>query len=309
MKLTNLDMDVLRTLAVATDLGGFGRAAERLGRSQSAISLQMRKLEEQVGQGLFRKRGRGIELTEAGDLVLSYARRILALNDEAMSAARGVAIDGSVRFGLPPDLAGPELKSILGQFRAAHPGAHVETKIDRNFALNEQLAQGELDLIVTFRPIEKSAAVFTTELPLMWIGRSDLDLAPGQELPLALLNPPCLFRQAAIEALEEARQPWRITFTSPSLSGIWAATEAGLGLTVRTALGVPDTLRSPHPRPELPSLPTIGLALYRTTGALSAAGERLQSILVELLGETGQSCSASSLSAENSRFPSGSRIS
>jgi len=297
MKLTNLDMDVLRTLAVATDLGGFVHAAERLGRSQSAISLQMRKLEEQVGQDLFRKRGRGIELTEAGDLVLGYARRILALNDEAMSAARGVAVEGSVRFGLPPDLAGHELKSVLAEFRKSYPAIHVEARIDRNLALNEQLTQGELDLIVTFRPTERATAVFAVDMPLRWIGRSDFEPAPGQDLSLALLNPPCLFRQAAIEALEQARVPWRVGFTSANLTGVWAATEAGLGITARTALGVPNPLTAIPEVHELPALPTIGLGLYRTADTLSAAGEHLQTLLIKLLA----SHASSSRTAPDSR--------
>src|SRR3974390_968510 len=98
MELANLDMDVLRTLAVAIDLGGFGKAAERLGRSQSAVSLQMRRLEERVGRPLFRRAGRGLALTDAGDVVLGYARQILELNDQAVAAARGIALGGSGRF-------------------------------------------------------------------------------------------------------------------------------------------------------------------------------------------------------------------
>lgn len=105
MRPTNLDMDVLRALVIAMEHGGFARAAERLGRTQSAISLQMKKLEEQVGQPLFRKAGRTVALTDAGDLLLGYARRLVALNDEALSAARGEAMDGTSRVGFPQDLA------------------------------------------------------------------------------------------------------------------------------------------------------------------------------------------------------------
>jgi DNA-binding transcriptional LysR family regulator len=113
MELANLDMDVLRTLAVAMDVGGFGKAAERLGRSQSAVSLQMRRLEERVGRPLFRREGRGLALTDAGDVVLGYARQILELNDQAVSAARGIAIGGSVRFGVPQDFGDSWLSGVL----------------------------------------------------------------------------------------------------------------------------------------------------------------------------------------------------
>src|SRR5215468_8536636 len=103
MPVPNLDMDVLRTLATAMELGSFARAAERLGRTQSAVSLQMRRLEAQLGETLLRKQGRGLALTDAGDVVLGYARRILELNDEAVAAARGISVEGSVRFGVPQD--------------------------------------------------------------------------------------------------------------------------------------------------------------------------------------------------------------
>ena len=103
MTLPNLDMDALRTLIAADRLGSLNRAADRIGRSQSAVSQQMRKLETQIGQPLFRRQGRGLVPTEAGELMLSYARRILELNDEAVGAIRGAAIDGAVRFGLPGD--------------------------------------------------------------------------------------------------------------------------------------------------------------------------------------------------------------
>src|ERR1700744_434722 len=114
MRLTNLDMDLLRTLATAMDLGGFARAANRLGRAQSAVSLQMRKLEQQLGVPLLRKQGRGLALTEAGDVVLTYARRILALNDETVTAVRGLDLEGAVRLGLPQDFAEVWLPAALG---------------------------------------------------------------------------------------------------------------------------------------------------------------------------------------------------
>jgi hypothetical protein len=136
---TNLDVDFLRTLASAEDLGGMNRAAERVGRSQSAVSQQMRKLEEKVGQRLFRKRGRGLVLTEPGELLLKYARRILALNDEAIAALHGSGLEGVVRFGLPSDFAETWLPAALGQFKRAHPLIRVEASVDRNAVLFERL--------------------------------------------------------------------------------------------------------------------------------------------------------------------------
>src|SRR5262249_43010260 len=116
----NLDLDVLRTLAVAMDLGSFARAAERLGRSQSAVSLQMRRLEAQVGRPVLSKRGRGVALTDAGEIVLGYARRMLALNDEALHAVRGAAVAGTVRLGMHQDCAEAWLPSVLARFARSH---------------------------------------------------------------------------------------------------------------------------------------------------------------------------------------------
>src|SRR5579864_8778213 len=113
---TNLDMDVLRTFAVGMELGSFARAAERLGRSQAAVSAQLKKLEEQTGETLFKKAGRGLALTDAGEALLSYARRMLELNDEAVAAVRGAQIEGWVRLGLPQDFAEAWLPSVLGRF-------------------------------------------------------------------------------------------------------------------------------------------------------------------------------------------------
>lgn len=286
---TNLDMDVLRTLVVATDLGGFGKAANRLGRTQSAISLQMKKLEDMVGQPLFRKCGRGVVLTDTGDVLLGYARRIVALNDEALSAARGGRMEGTVRLGLPQDLAERWLASVLVPFRQAHAYVHVEAQTGRGRDLRERIAQGTLDLAVAFGETDQppgSAAGSpdaVADLPLVWIGPPGVSVREDEPVPLALLDSPCLFRQHAIDRLDQARRPWRIAFTSSSLSGLWAAVEAGLGVTVRTALGMPDGLRVLGQGDGLPPLSTVPLLLHRAGEGRSAAVERLSAILTDRL--------------------------
>ncbi len=143
MSLPNLDMDAMRTLVAILQLGSLGRAAEKIGRSQSAVSQQMRKLEGQLGQPLFRKQGRVVVLTETGELVHSYARRILDLNDEAVSAAAGTSVEGVVRFGLPGDFAETWLPAALGQFKKAHPAVRVDVEVERNGVLLERLDRGD----------------------------------------------------------------------------------------------------------------------------------------------------------------------
>ncbi|KAA0594528.1 DNA-binding transcriptional LysR family regulator [Azospirillum lipoferum] len=286
---TNLDMDVLRALVIAMEHGGFARAAERLGRTQSAISLQMKKLEEQVGQPLFRKAGRTVALTDAGDLLLGYARRIVALNDEALSAARGRAMDGTVRVGFPQDLAERWLPAVLGSFHRDHPRIHVEAQVGRGRELRERVAQGALDLALAFGEIGGNpgatafGAVTLAHLPVAWVAPGGFHIDVENPLPLALLDSPCMFRQHGIERLDGGGRPWRITFTSPSLSGLWAAVEAGLGITIRTPLGLPDTLAILDPHVGLPELGSVPLELHRAPSAANPAVDRLHGILADSL--------------------------
>jgi DNA-binding transcriptional LysR family regulator len=246
MLLPNLDMDVLRTLVLAEQLGGFGRAAERVGRSQSAVSQQIRRIEEQVGEPLFEKQGRGLVPTPAGEVLLAYGRRILDLNDEALIAVRGTAARGEVRFGLPPDLAETWLPDVLGRFSRGHPGVRLETVVDRNRALIDRLDRGELDLTLAMNQIDRADARSLAALKAIWVGpsprRLHWDPSGSEPLPLVLTEAPCFFRQRALALLEAAGIPWRVVLTSASSRGLWAAVEAGLGVTLRIPVGVPADL-------------------------------------------------------------------
>ncbi len=277
----NLDISILRTLVTAQDLGGFGRAAEQIGRSQSAVSLQMRKLERQLGEPLFRKQGRGLALTEAGDAVLAYARRILELNDEAVAAVRGAAIDGRVRFGMPGDFAETWLPAVLGRFKRAHPAVRIEASVDRNAVLLERLDKGQLDLALVFGGGARGDAETLTRLPMAWIGDRERSWSAGEPVPLAVFEPPCVFRQPATAALDAAGIPWRIAFSSPSLSALWAAVDAGLGITVRTGISLPSHLHVLGARDGLPPLPSIDLSLHGAGRALLPAASRLKEILLQ----------------------------
>ncbi len=285
MRLTNLDMDLLRTLAVASELGGLSRAAERLGRSPSAISLQMQKLEDQIGKPLFRKEKRGIKLTDVGDLLLGYAQKILSLNDEAVSVARGVDVEGIVRLGVPFDLTSKWLPQVLERFTQAHPRVHIELRTDRSIDLLNLFNQGLLDLALAFGPVARPGASFVADLPVHWIGRKGVWNTEQKEWPLVLLDPPCCFRQMGVEALDREQIAWRVAFTSPSLAGLWAATEAGIGITIRTPFGLPSGLEILEPTPAMPELPDISLVLYNNLERLPHLTSLLESILIETLQE------------------------
>jgi DNA-binding transcriptional LysR family regulator len=287
MNRINLDMDVLRTLVTAQQLGSFNRAADRLGRSQSAVSQQVRKIEESVGEALFQKQGRGLALTPAGDVMLAYARRILELNDEAVSAVRGFAIDGLVRIGLPADFAETWLPTVLGRFKRAHPAVRIEAAVEGNRRLLERLDKGELDLVLSLGQESRADAEPVGAVDLVWIGPASEERlwARGEPIPLVLFEAPCFFRQRALEALDKAGLPWRIALTSPSLPGLWAAVEAGLGVTLRTPAGLPAKLRVVGDALALPTVraPTLQVSLHGGTRTLEPAVARLKDIIAETI--------------------------
>jgi DNA-binding transcriptional LysR family regulator len=281
----NLDIDILRTLVMAQRLGGFARAAEQVGRSQSAVSQQIHKLEDRVGLPLFRKLGRGLELTEAGVTMLAYARKILELNDEAVTALRGAAIDGVVRFGLCADFAEVGLPAALGRFKRAHPAVRVEVIVDRNYLLLEKLDRGQLDLVLSLGHGARADAERIAQVPLVWIGQAEGEApwTPGEAVPLALFEAPCFCRSGAIDSLDGVGTPWRVTFTSPSLPGLLAAVAAGLGVTVRTPLGMPPSVAIVGPRYRLPPLHQVDVSLHAASGQPAPAALRFKEIVREVV--------------------------
>jgi DNA-binding transcriptional LysR family regulator len=296
--LTNLDMDVLRTLLIAHEAGSFAKAAPRIGRSQSAVSLQMSKLERQIGRPLFlARRARvvesGLKLTPTGQIVVEYARRILALNDEGVAAARGVAADGAVRLGITQDLAETWLPVVLARFARTHPGVDVQTTVGRSAAMLEALATDTLDMALVFsrpgtkQPGTKKAtdfATWRTSLPITWIGPTGWHVQAGQPVPLVVFEPPCLFRQAAEEALDASGQAARVVFQSLSLAGLWASVAAGLGITIRTPLLVPAGLAVLSPKVSgLPALPNVEFALHLAASADRPSHSHLAEVLADTL--------------------------
>lgn len=253
-------MDLVRTFVMGVRLGSFSRAAERVGRTQSAVSLQMRRLEQQLGVRLFHREGRGLGLSKSGHTFFAYAERLLDLNDEALEALAPRDVTGEIRLGIPPDLAETWLPQMLARFSRTHPGVAMEARVDRNSALMDDIARGQLDIALVWdrnEPATTASGEFVADLPIMWIGQDGASLDTGI-VPLVVMGEPCLFRAHGLSRLEEIGRNWRITFTSSSLAGLWAATSAGLGLTVRTPLGMPRGLTA-LTHPELPTLGIVSL--------------------------------------------------
>lgn len=280
MSQVSFDLAVLRSFVAGMDLGSFAKAADRVGRSTSAVSAQIRKLEEQAGTALFRKSGRGLALTEAGEIMLRYARRLVDLNDEAAVAMRGVDLEGWIRLGLQEDFGEVVLPEVLGRFARAHPKVRIEARVARNAELIERIETNQLDLALVWGGATEPIAVPS----MCWIGSSAVPFSRdvGEPLPLVAFDRQCLFFSAATAALDRAGIEWRVAFTSPSLAGLWAAAAAGLGVTVRTRYGLPSTVRAlDQQETGLPSLPTIPLTLERASATAPAPIERLASILLD----------------------------
>ncbi|MFL5018518.1 MAG: LysR substrate-binding domain-containing protein [Rhizobium sp.] len=287
MRRTIFDLDVLRTFSTGMELGNFAKAAERLGRSTSAVSAQLKKLEEQAGTPIFRKVGRGLALTDAGETMLGYARRLLELNDEAAAAVNSVELEGWVRLGLQEDFGETLLPDVLGRFARAHPKVRIEARVVRNAELLERVTSGKLDLALAWSDGTLTAHCERIgEVPMRWIGpaqgQPSWQAASGEPMPLASLEAPCLLRSAATKALDEAGISWRLAFVSPSLGGLWAATAAGLGLTIRTPIGLPAKVRPLVPETiGLPDLPKLGLVLHRAEAEPQPAAARLAELVLQ----------------------------
>ena len=275
----NLDLDTLRTLVVAHDLGGYGQAATRLGRTPSAISLQMKRLQTDVGATIFRKSGRGVALTEAGEIVLRYARRMLSLNDEMLDTVRGASLVGLVRIGVSQDFAETVLPPALSRFTKLYPLVQVEVRIEGNAVLVDAIGKGEIDLALVVGHADRPRALTVGEIDLMWIAGKDFELR-NEPLPLVMLGPQCVFRKRAIEHLDAVGRPWRIAAVSPSLAGLWAVGMAGLGVTVRSALGIPKALVAHKTLFDLPRLGSFPVTLH--TGTSSGGTDRLRDIFREV---------------------------
>ena len=264
MHRVTFDLDVLRSFIAGIDLGSYARAAERLGRSTSAVSAQLKKLEEQAGTAVFVKAGRGLALTEEGELLLSYARRLIELNDEAAIALKGLSAEGWIRVGVQQDFGETVLPAVLARFARSHPRVRVEARVGRNAELLDRVVRGQLDLALVWDDrLAIPYAERIAEWPMHWIGPANgAPLVTERPLQLVGLDETCRFRTAGIAALDRAGRPWEMAFTSTSLGGVWAGVAAGFGVTVRTRAGLPAGLRVLEGAERgWPALPSVALSL------------------------------------------------
>jgi DNA-binding transcriptional LysR family regulator len=281
-----LELDLLRTLVLAMRTGSFQQSAALIGRSQSAVSLQMRRLENQVGVRLLQKNGRKLALTDAGEVLLGYANRLLALNDEAVQATAGVNLKGKVRLGLLQDFAETILPPALAAFTRAQPAVEIAVQVEPSKRLIAEVRQHRLDLALLFTrrgDLTELPATRVATVPMVWVLKKDLPLR--DPLNLVLFEPPCVFREVATEILGKANRPWRQVFVSPSLAGTWAAVEAGLGLSIRTRIGLPGNLTSQSRLSGTRQLPLVDVTVLQRPFSAIPVVVRLRDLLVQSLRE------------------------
>ena len=272
MPIRNLDLDLLRSFVTVADLGSFTRAGDQLGRTQSAVSLQLKRLEGLIGRPMFERTSRSVKLSPDGERLLSHARHMLRLNDVAWADLTEPDIAGAVRLGVPEDFATVHLPGVLAAFTQAHPRVELAVTCDLTLNLLERFQSGDFDLVLVKRePNVAERGVRVWREPLVWVGREGVDTDRNQPLPLVASPSPCVYRKRAIDALEEVGRRWRVTYTSTSLAGSQAAVKAGLGLTVLPREMVPAGLKQLSRESALPGLPDTEIALIEAPGVTPTA--------------------------------------
>ena len=266
----SLDPDLLRAFVFIAEDGSFSRAAERVGRTQSAVSMQVQRLETALGKRLFaRGRGGQVTLTPQGSMLLERARELLRLNDQIWNSFHTPEIQGRVRLGTPDDYALRYLPQVLKSFADTHPGIEVAVDCAPSVELFPKLRNGELDLSLLSEG-EEVAGWPSVELwrgPLRWITSDRYAPHRLDPLPLALSRTSCSWGKAAISALESAGRNYRLAYTSASQMGTHAPVLAGLAVTVSTISWVPEGLRVVRREEGLPDLPDFGILLARDRDA------------------------------------------
>ncbi|MGD8430229.1 MAG: LysR substrate-binding domain-containing protein, partial [Ectothiorhodospiraceae bacterium] len=285
----NLPTDLLRAFVTVADLGSFTSAGEVLGRSQPAVSLQIKRLEEVAGVTLLERSGRSLRPTAEGDILLRYGREMLSLNDEAIARLSGSTLVGTVRLGIPNEFASSFLPEILGKFAQSHPDVAVEVTCALSTDLIAAQERHELDLVFGLHSDaadDLHSEGWTEELA--WVASPKH--RPHMKTPLPLIVAPrgCVYRGRILDVLEQRRTPWRIIYSSPSFGGIRAGVMAGLGVTVLSRSIVPEGLRTLPTGDRLPALEPIRVQLHYDRERASEAVRGLAEYMASNLGQRRQ---------------------
>jgi DNA-binding transcriptional LysR family regulator len=287
MGLDMLDIELLRSFVSVVDAGGFTRAGERVHRTQSTVSQQVKRLEDSVGRPLLVRNGKQATLTEEGERLLSYARRILALEQEARDVVARPVIDGVVRLGIPEDFAAYRLTELLSDFVRSRPTLRLDVRSGLSVGHKRALERGELDLALFKRNAGEGDAIASWPEKLQWVTsrKHPVDLS-RDPVPLAVSEQGCLYRDRLIHSIEAAGRTWHIAYTSPNLASIQAAVSAGLGMSILPDVAILPEHRVIEPAHGFPPITNTELALVAAENA-SPATRRLGELLAEFCTSLG----------------------
>ncbi len=276
---SNLPTDLLRSFVAVKEYGGISRAADVLGRTQPAVSLQIKRLEVLLEQRLFHRSRQKFELTDSGLVLFDYALKILELNDEAVAYFSEQNIAGRVRLGLPSEFAATLMPRIIGRFSRQYPDVSVEVGSELSIALQKQFQNKRYDLVLTLqeKPYKKSSDLVKHD-DLVWVGKDKMMNFSADIIPLIVAPQGCMYRSRALKTLNQAKVKSKIVYTIPDLSGIEAAIQEGLGITVLARNTVPDTLNIIS-NAGLPELGEIGISLLLDQKSATKAVQHLSAYL------------------------------
>jgi DNA-binding transcriptional LysR family regulator len=279
--MNNLDTDLLRSFLAVVDCGSVTRAAEQVHRTQSAVSMQLRRLEEAVGKPLFVRGGRALALTADGETLVGYARRMIQLNDEAMAQFSGPELRGRVRLGVPDDYVARFLPTVLVRFADAYPMVEVEVSTDNSHQLDDMLRRDQLDLaLISCAAVEDPGELIHRE-PMAWVVSANHLVHEARPVPLAVTEPGCQMRAQALAALDRVGRPYRIAYSSRSYTGLASFVTAGLAVAAVAESSVTPAMRVLTDADGYPAMPPVDVGLRRAPGPRTDAVETLADALVE----------------------------
>lgn len=270
MSLPTLDPDLLQAFVAVAEHRSFTRAAARLHRTQSAVSMQIRRLEDRLGTPLFHRSTVQVELSAAGEGLLGYARRILLLQDEAVGSLQQHKLQGRVRLGVMDDYGSVLVPPLLGGFVASHPGIQVEMETGLTARMPDRLGE-DFDLVIAMHAQGTGGGEFLRSEQAVWATATAQAVERQDPLPVALYPAGCLFRQWATQALDAAGRPWRLAYVSHSLATVESIAAQGLAVTVVKSGTFPPRLRALSVRDGMPPLPAADIRLHRAPGLPRAA--------------------------------------
>lgn len=259
----NLDLSALRSFVTVADVGGVTRAAGYLNLTQSAVSMQIKRLEEALGLQLFLRAARKLALSPEGEQLLSYGRRMLALNDEALSRLSSTSCEGEIRLGVPHDVVYPVIPGILRRMAQAYPRVRINLVSSFTLLMKQEFARGEFDVMLTTEEAPDAFAEVLSTRPLVWVGAPDG--SAWQRRPLRLgFKDTCIFRPRAQAALDAAGIPWEVATGGESEQAVEATVAADLAVSVRMVGSIPEGMAPITGDNQLPAPGEMKLALYRT---------------------------------------------